>query len=809
MITERGTILKINAANTVGKVEFSLSSYKAVKKISFDVTAPDGSQNYAFEFLCDGMTAAGEFIIENPIIWSYKSPNLYKYKATVIFDDETEIINGRFGFRTLSQNGKEICLNGTPVFVRGYIRGAKAHEHLNNTDLSEAEFYRKNIREAKKFGFNFVRFHSVVPDETYFNVADEEGILVHIELRQPTDEYDNISEMTDNGNMLMSDEYVREIAIKYFEHPSLCVYCIGNEIRNLAENERVDEIYGVIRSEDKTRLFLDTCAWGANGRKNVDIDVQHMSYYFPYGSHADMFENTENLLVVGSDENFPLSCEGLNSSCTRELYFNVPLIAHEVCHYTALRDYVALRDKFARYKVAEPWWIGEELKMIKEKGFEADYDKMYKASKFFQGECWKTAFEAIRRSYLLGGFHFLQFADTDAYENSNGVVDCFDDENVVSPEFFKRFNSDTVLLADLGRRIFVSDKQLVSEIYLSDYSEEKRGYADIVYELKDETDKIYASGRLKNVDVSKKGFRKIGKLHVTLPHTDESVRLTLKISLDENGSAIAENEWAIWVYRRGENISYARFTSYEENGAVITSDAEKALNALNDGKNVCLIYREDWTRHVKNKEKTKRPKYAFRASWNRFKPVIWDRGTNYGGIVDAELLNKYGFASGEFYDFNYGVISEDCDKIILDDFPAEVTSIVKGIDKSVRDRFDATKEMFNLPELMYDRTLRDFSYMFEVRVGGGKLLVCGFNLTGLDDNEPTSQRMAEFIKNYIKSEDFSPKHYISVEELRDYMKECAKEPIKERMMTQFWALDDAPVESKEFWRDSREYLIEK
>lgn len=281
-----------------------------------------------------------------------------------------------------------------------------------------------------------------------------------------------------------------------------------------------------------------------------------------------MFENTENLLVVGSDENFPLSCEGLNSSCTRELYFNVPLIAHEVCHYTALRDYVALRDKFARYKVAEPWWIGEELKMIKEKGFEADYDKMYKASKFFQGECWKTAFEAIRRSYLLGGFHFLQFADTDAYENSNGVVDCFDDENVVSPEFFKRFNSDTVLLADLGRRIFVSDKQLVSEIYLSDYSEEKRGYADIVYELKDETDKIYASGRLKNVDVSKKGFRKIGKLHVTLPHTDESVRLTLKISLDENGSAIAENEWAIWVYRRGENISYARFTSYEENGNV-------------------------------------------------------------------------------------------------------------------------------------------------------------------------------------------------------------------------------------------------
>ena len=107
---------------------------------------------------------------------------------------------------------------------------------------------------------------------------------------------------------------------------------------------------------------------------------------------------------------------------------------------------------------------------------------------------------------------------------------------------------------------------------------------------------------------------------------------------------------------------------------------------------------------------------------------------------------------------------------------------------------------------MPDRTLRDFGYLFSLKVGGGKLLVCGFNLTGLNVNEPSSEGMARFILNYIKSDDFAPKSGISPDGLKEYMKKCALAPVKERMMTQFWELDDAPVESPEFWRAAKEYL---
>ena len=40
----------------------------------------------------------------------------------------------------------------------------------------------------------------------------------------------------------------------------------------------------------------------------------------------------------------------------------------------------ALKEKFEKYGTEKPWWIEEELKMIKAKGFEDKYEEMLKAS---------------------------------------------------------------------------------------------------------------------------------------------------------------------------------------------------------------------------------------------------------------------------------------------------------------------------------------------------------------------------------------------------------------------------------------------
>lgn len=807
MITEKNSVIKIKTNNLKGRGEISIRAEEPIRWVVFTVEDKN-KKSFRFTYENEAKEFLGDFSIPCPVLWRISNPYLYTYKMEITYAEGQEVVVGTFGFRTLTTNGKEVCLNGTPVFVRGYIRGTTAHDHANNGKLSAEEFYRKNILEAKKFGFNYVRFHSVVPDEAFFKVADELGMLVHVELRPPHDIYNNLEEMVTTGSAIVPPDFLKDVVDRLYNHPSLAVYCIGNEIKNLsAGSSGIEEIKQSIDAMDGTRLFLDTCAWGANNRPNVDMDVQHMSYYFPFGKHADMYEDTDNLLVVGASEEKPLQVVEEDATISRTLFFRVPLMAHEVCHYTALRDYKALKAKFVHYGADLPWWIDEELKMIEAKGFSAAYDEMYKASKEFQRECWKTAYEAMRTSSLLGGFHFLQFADTDVYENSNGIVDCFDDENYIQPKDFLKFNGDRVLAAKLGNRLFYEREEKIVPIKFSNCGEDSEKVADFSFKLVRSDGSVALSSQMKNIDVSRKGLYEICKIKLRMPKVDKAEEFRLQVCLSCNGEIYSENEWKIWIYKKQEKITYKNFVSYEEDGLMVTDDVEKALNGLKTGKKVCLVYRSNWTRHVADKGQ-ENPKYAFKATWNRFKPVIWDRGTNYGGLCAKDLLEKHGFTSGKYYDFNYNVVSEDCDKIILDDFPVKVHNIISGIDKSCRDRFDAYKGSFNLPELMYDRTLRDFSYLFDLCVGTGKLLVCGLNLTGLDTDEPSTQALARCILDYMRSDDFHPTSEVSVEALCAYMQECAKQPVKERMMTQFWELDEAPVESPLFWVESRKYLTE-
>ena len=796
-------IVKIDSTNTHGYGKVFVESHKKIKAVGFEIIDRTNYRKKISYDACGNEKFSGDFYIKNPILWSLTEPYLYIYRLDITYSDgEQEEHCGRFGFRKIGQNGKNITINDKPVYIRGYIRGAKAHEHANLLGLSLKDFYLKNLRQAKKFGFNYVRFHSVVPEEELFEAADEVGMLVHVELRPPHDIYNNLEEMITTGSAIVPEEFLKETVDKYFNHPSFAVYCIGNEIKR-ARSDDIRKIREKIDEFDGTRLFLDTCAWGKNNRPNVDMDVQHLSYYFPYGKHACMYDDTENLLAANVDENEPMKVETENCEIVRNLYFNVPLLAHEVCHYTALRDFYSLKEKFIKSGAAMPWWLDEEIKLIEEKGFKNSFSEMFKASKHFQFICWKTAYEEMRKSSLLGGFHFLQFADTDAYENSNGVVDCFDDENCVKPEDFLKFNGDRVLIADLKTRNYFCADEITIPVYFSNLGEDVETRANLSLTL-EKNGKAYVDCFMKNLDVSRKGSYKLCKTKIILPKEEGVYALKLKLTTERGG--YSENEWTLWIYDKpAKKETYKEFVSYVCDNAAIMDDIEKAYDLLEKGKKVCLVYRSDWTRHRLNPE-MKSPKYAFKASWNRFKPVIWDRGTNFGGINDKATLNKYGFPCEDYYDFNFGEISEDCDKINLDDFPIAVKKLISGIDKSSRDRFDAYKDAYNLPELMPDRTLRDFAYLFELKVGKGSLLVCGLNLTGLDKNEPSSIAMAEFIKRYINSEDFNPENGISLENLKAYMSECAKTPVRERTMTQFWELDDAPVESPEFWRMAKEYL---
>ncbi|MBO5926547.1 MAG: hypothetical protein J6Q38_03195 [Clostridia bacterium] len=446
MILKDNSILLIKTDAQNKRASIELKAQNLIEKVS--LTVLDGDKEL---YKASKRVNANEFIEEIDFLeiklWSVETPNLYNLQLLVTIGGEEIEVKDRFAFRTLKIEGNKFLINDVPFYQRGFIRGHKCHDHSNNANLSKLDFYRKNILQAKKYGFNTIRFHSTVPEKECFMAADELGMMIHIETQPEEIEYDNILEMVFAKKQLVDNEQLKRIIYSNYNHPSLMTYCIGNEIKKPGKHERAKEILAYIRELDGTRFVIDTCAHGEYDREDVDFDVQHMGYYFPIGEHDEMFESSENLLCFGSVDDKDMILNYENSSIKRTPFFERPVVAHEVCHYTALRDFKALKEKFEKHGTEKPWWIEEELKMIKAKGFEDKYEEMRIASKLFQLATWKKAFESMRMSEFLTGYHFLQFSDTDVYENSNGIVDCFDDDQGVDSNEFKKFNGDTVVLA--------------------------------------------------------------------------------------------------------------------------------------------------------------------------------------------------------------------------------------------------------------------------------------------------------------------------------------------------------------------------
>ncbi|MHC4716216.1 MAG: glycoside hydrolase family 2 TIM barrel-domain containing protein, partial [Planctomycetota bacterium] len=694
-------------------------------RVTVRFTPPAGCTAFSWEIADgDGQTVAGggetvtggepvrlEAAMAGAALWTVETPDLHTLRLRLMIDGEEIAVAETFGLRTIAAVGRAVHVNGQPFLLRGYIRGREAHEHPNLANLPEEEFYAKNFRAAKAYGFNLVRFHSRVPPDVCFDVADRLGMFVHVEYRTYFGLYQKERELLDDTDQLIDLDGWREMILRLRNHPSLMVYCIGNEIRHPGTNPAVARIADITHELDPTRLFIDTCAHGEFDRTYVDIDVQHMGYFYPFGRNAGMFEDTQNWLIFGSCTGLPMVEPADDEDgdgpyrLTRAIQPDRPVLAHEICHYAGLRDLDALDAKFDRCGAEKPWWIDELRKLIAAKGLADDYPAMLAASKRFQMVNWKLGIEAARRSSILAGFHFLQLADTDRYENSNGIIDCFDDPVGVEAAEFLRFNGETVLLADLPRRTFFESETLTVPVVLSHYSSQIAGRAAMAFRLAG--DDVDIAGRLDDIDLDTRGRREIGRLRLNLPEVASPQALTLTISLVVEGRSIVENNWRLWLYpNRPEQVAFPectavldeinlalRYPQFAQAGSaddpagllIANRFTDTVFDHLAAGGDVLMLYRVGETRS--RRAPAEPEEYYLPATWDRFKGVIWDRGTNLGGFFrDSAALA--GFPHDGFLDLQFHGLIDDSDKIVLDDFPCPVTPIIQGVDKASRDRFD-------------------------------------------------------------------------------------------------------------------------
>ncbi len=250
--------LKSGARRISGKLELNGSHRPETARIRIpelgvDETIavdPEGSTAFSIE-------------AENLELWSPGNPKLYEVSLSAGEDRVTD----RIGFRTIETRGKQILLNGEPVFLKGIclhdenpIRKDRAHS------LDDA---RLVLGWAQELGCNFIRLAHYPHQENIVRLADEMGILLWEELPL----YWGI----DWGNPAVLEKakaQYRELINRDFNRASSIIWSIANETATIPErNAFLSSLADFIRSIDDTRLISAAC------KKDQEADGHPDSVY--------------------------------------------------------------------------------------------------------------------------------------------------------------------------------------------------------------------------------------------------------------------------------------------------------------------------------------------------------------------------------------------------------------------------------------------------------------------------------------------------------------------------------------------------
>lgn len=194
-----------------------------------------------------------EIAIPNACLWDAENPNLYQCEVALTQEGkEIDKVTENFGIRLIEYSAKGFFINGKSVLLKGGcihsdngILGAKSY--------AESEWRR--VKRMKEFGFNAIRSSHNPLCKAALDACDTLGMYV---MDETWDTWNKTKNPYDFG-VGFEDRYETDVAQmigKDYNHPSVIMYSIGNEVTEPAKKEGVllgQKLIDTVKRYDATR----------------------------------------------------------------------------------------------------------------------------------------------------------------------------------------------------------------------------------------------------------------------------------------------------------------------------------------------------------------------------------------------------------------------------------------------------------------------------------------------------------------------------------------------------------------------------
>ena len=697
----------------VGRIELRTASQPIIR------ISHDASRRKAF------ITIDGEShevsLGESVRWWSEADP--YLYTRTV--EHKGQPVTVTFGIRDITIKGRQIYLNGKPIWLRGTVENCCFPE--TGYAPMDVESWLRVLRKVKEYGLNHIRFHSYCPPEAAFVAADQLGIY----LQPEGPSWPNHGVKLRRGQAI--DQYLLEeskrIIDAYGHHPSFVMMAAGNEPAGdwvAYCNDWVKEM----KLYDSSKIYCGASvgggwAWDDGSEYHVKGGARGLDW----DRHAPQSDDD-----YYSQIEFPRNYKGKVAN-------NSPVIAHEQGQWCAFPDFREIAQYTGAYK-ARNFEIFRDL--LRDNGMESQAEKFLHASGKLQTLAYKYEIERNLRTKVYSGFQLLALNDYSGQGTAlEGVLNVhWQEKGYTDASDWREFCSPVVALARFPKFVYAASDTLV--IPVEAYNAQTADIADAHATYRISSDgRVLAEGSLASGVLPVGKNHPLGTVRFPLSTVSEPSKLTLTVTIAGGN----KNHWDFWVYPEGKDVS--------SDGVYVADSLDaKALDVLRKGGKV-LIAAAGKVRLGSDVVQHYLPVF-WNTSWFKMRPPHTT-----GAYIDkSHPLFRHGFPTDDWTNLNWWELMNRAQVMYLMELPKSYQPPVQPIDTW--------------------HISRKLGMIIEANVLGGKLLMTTMDIDTDLDRRLVARQMRRALLGYMSSDDFRPSITLEPQVIADFF---VKEAPKVNMFT--------------------------